>query len=226
MSVDQRIREGLVMLDQKIPPPDTATALDVVEHGARTRSRNRGLLAAAGAAAAAAVALGATQLGGDSSEVPAPVDEPTSGPSQVTDAAALAGVWRTPERVSARDMAESLRGQPEYRKYLRGFASIPGLGGQGSRLTLTFRYGEVILSVGKPSEDNFVDWQTYEVDGPVVYFRPRIGTGGRSIYTAVVDGDELRLRFVETNADPIDVGLEEGQMQPGLFTASTYQRVR
>ena len=41
MSVDQQIREGLVMLDQRLPTPDTSTTYEVIVREARTRTRKR-----------------------------------------------------------------------------------------------------------------------------------------------------------------------------------------
>ena len=59
MSVDRDIKEGLVMLDQRLPTPDTYTAYEVLVREARTRTRRTRLLQA-GLVAAAAVAVVAT----------------------------------------------------------------------------------------------------------------------------------------------------------------------
>ena len=232
MSVDQQIREGLVMLDQKLPTPDTFTAYEELVHEARTRTR-RTRLFQGGLVAAAAVAVVVTaQLGGgapDSTRPAQPVGDPSPGKSveawQVVRPTILSGTWRTPDKVSAREMAERVRGYGEYRRYLRGFSGIPGLEGDGARLTLTFRNAEAKLSVGEPSETNFIDWQNYELDGDTVYYRPRTGSGGRTTYTAEVSGDRLELTFVATNVDPVDEGLEEAPMQTGLYTTSVFERV-
>ncbi len=232
MSVDQQIREGLVMLDQKLPTPDTSTAYEEIVHEARTRTR-RTRLFQGGLVAAAAVAVVVTgQLGGGAPDLtrPAlPVGDPSSGETaegwQVVRPTILSGTWRTPDKVSARDMAERVRGYGEYRKYLSGFSRLPGLEGDGARLTLTFRNAEVKLSVGKPSETNFIDWQHYELHGDTVYYRPLTGSGGRTTYTVDVSGDRLELAFVATNVDPVDAGLGEAPMQTGLYTTSVFERV-
>lgn len=56
MSVDARIREGLLMTNTKLPAPDTIQALDAVTADAATRRRRRRRAWVAGAVAAAAVA--------------------------------------------------------------------------------------------------------------------------------------------------------------------------
>ena len=117
MSVDQQIREGLVMLDQQLPTPDTFTAYEEIVHEARTRTR-RTRLFQAGLVAAAAVAVVVTgQLGGggpDPTRPAPPVSDPSSGRTvegwQVVRPTILSGTWRTPDKVSARDMAERVRG--------------------------------------------------------------------------------------------------------------------
>ena len=225
MSVDQRIREGLTMLEQKIPPPDTDAAFDVVERGARTRTRNRGIVASAAVAAAAAAVIGVQMVGGPT-ETPSPSGQPSVGPSQVTDSADLQGTWRTADRVSARDMAEHVRGHGEYRRSLRYFQDFPELRGQGSRLTLVFSNGDLVIGAGEPTLRDHLYRQTYSLDEDgVLWLRPLWGSGGHSRYTAVVDGDELELRFFDTNVDR-SVGPAEKSVQAALFTTTTFDRVR
>lgn len=224
MSVDQRIREGLTMLEQKIPRPDTAAAFDVVERGARTRTRNRGIVASAAVAAAAAAVIG-VQLVGGPAETPSPSKQPSVGPSQVTDSADLQGTWRSADRVSARDMAEHVRSHGEYRRSLRFFQDFPELRGEGSRLTLVFSNGDLVIGPGRPTLREHLYRQTYSLDeGGVLWLRPLWGSGGHSRYTAVVDGDELELRFFDTNVDR-SVGPAEKSVQAALFTTTTFERV-
>ena len=112
MSVDQRIREALTALDNRLPDPDLGTALHVVtREGRRTAVRRR---VAATAAIAAVVALVAVLTVGDTGDSPdadpVPAGPASEAPVEKTLVGELPveGVYRS-DPVSFADMAANLR---------------------------------------------------------------------------------------------------------------------
>lgn len=79
MSIDQRIREGLLTISSELPEPDTIQALASVTSDARAATRRHRLLATAVAAGAAAAAvIVAVSVTGEDKGSPPPADETPS----------------------------------------------------------------------------------------------------------------------------------------------------
>ena len=223
MSVDQRIREGLAMLDQKLPPPDTDSAYDQIVHGAQTETtRRRGVVTGLAAAAAVAAVLVWTDGGipGARPDV-GPVHDPTvPALVVVNEAADIAGTWRSqaPVRVGvmAAHVAASGGTTPDLRRIFGGSFDPPG-----AMLEVRFAGGFVYLR----ADGVEIDRRSYSVDADgTVWVRPMMAPGGRSRFTAVIKGDLLHLRFVDTNVPPYD-GVREEVVVGALYTTVPFQRV-
>lgn len=214
------------MLDQKLPPPDTFTAYEVIVHEARTRTR-RARYVQAGLVAAAAVAVIVTgQLGGSPLDptptpapTPAPVDEPTSPATHASGVDGwddVAGQWRTAP-VSIDDMVEVLTeagfdGDLENRlgRLLPDELDAPA----GVPLTLTIRNGAATLQTAESPIEILHD-QWYSVDEPgTVTLRPYAAPGGRSRFAVERRGDVLTWRLLDTT-----VGAQQGVASEMLLTA-------
>ena len=91
MSVDQRIRAGLLRIDTELPQPDVDLALDTVLARTRSSSRRRRwvALSAAAAAAAAVVAVVVVESRPQGDAPPVPAVTPTDTSSIPSDAARL-----------------------------------------------------------------------------------------------------------------------------------------
>jgi hypothetical protein len=218
MSVDQQIREGLVMLDQQLPTPDTTTAYEEIVHEARTRTR-RSRLVRAGLVAAAAVAVAvAVQLGGgapDSAPAPQPVDEPTAAPPSVVIPdgwADVAGRWRS-DPVTAREMAQAA-GPAASTSIVRGqLAGLPDVFDEptGAPLVLTFDNGDAVLEAGDGT-GTALDDQSYTVDRGVLTLRPKTAPGGRTRFAAEIRDGTLTLELLDTTVDPAPGGAEAARL--------------
>lgn len=86
MSVDQRIREGLLMTNTELPQPDTTNALDAVTTLGHRNGRRRALVAGVAAAAVAATIAGTFVLteGPDDDRSPTPAGPSSPEPSAST----------------------------------------------------------------------------------------------------------------------------------------------
>jgi hypothetical protein len=223
MSVDQRIREGLAMLDQKLPPPDTDSAYDQIVHGAETETtRRRGVVTGLAAAAAVAAVLVWTDGGipGARPDV-GPVDDPTVPAfMRVDEAADIAGTWRSRGPVEIGVMAANVASYGDMTQDLRrlfGSSFDP----PGAMLDVRFAGGFVYLR----ADGVEVDRRSYSVDADgTVWVRPMTSPGGRSQFTAVIRDGLLHLRFVDTNVPPHD-DVREEVVVGALYTTVSFERV-
>lgn len=228
MSVDQQIREGLVMLDQRLPTPDTSTTYEVIVREARTRTRRSRFLQG-GLVAAAVLAVMATGRLGDALDpvpVPAPVDEPgivAPSPSVVDGWEDLAGVWRTPP-VSLEDMVDALR-ERGYRgdveDSLRALLPEQLADPAGVPLTLTFVRGNATVRTADAAE-LLVHDQWYEVDDvATVTLHPYSAPGGRSRFAADLEDGTLVLSLMDTTAEP-EGGVPTEVLLQALYTTAPF----
>lgn len=246
MPVDQQIREGLVMLDQKLPTPDTFTAYEVIVHEARTRTR-RTRLVQLGLAAAATVVVVATGGFGDAeldlvpaptpAPGPQPVDEPVDDraeapsaepghPSGVGGWGDLAGRWRS-EPVSIPQMVDTLAGSgsgDDLAGMLDRLLPEEFDGSAGVPLLLTFKNGAATLHSDGAVVDGLHD-QWYSVDEPgTVTLRPYVAPGGRSRFTVQRAGTTLTLTFLDTSVGA-ESGIPAEVMLEALYTTVPFERV-
>ena len=148
MSVDDRIREGLIMTEQHLRTPDTATAFeDVTRAGDRRTTRRRIVVAGAAAAAAAVVAIAVTLATDDPKSSPTPSNPPTSAPTAQAEAPAspIEGTWRS-DPVTFEAMAANLRDNGLQ-------ASVPALRAElgdfgRTRVTVTLVDGDETVLLG------------------------------------------------------------------------------
>ncbi len=112
MSVDDRIREGLIMTEQHLRTPDTAAAFeDVTRAGDRRTTRRRMVVAGAAAAAAAVVAIAVTLSTDDPTSSPTPsnpADDRRPTAQAEVPASPIEGTWRS-DPVTFEAMAANLR---------------------------------------------------------------------------------------------------------------------
>lgn len=231
MSVDHEIREGLVMLDQRLPTADTYTAYEQIVHEARTRTRrtrllHSGLLAAAVVAVVATGRVGGTGL--DPAPAPGPVDRPSaSAPASVSPASGLdgwedvAGTWIARD-VSIASMAAHLESlgtagaAGELRRVLpRSFED-------GVDLRLEFHLGRANLSY----DGQEMDSQNYSVEeDATLYLRPLVAPGGRARLAATMAGEpeQLRLEFLDTTV-PSRNDISEELLVTALYTTTPFER--
>lgn len=230
MPVDQQIREGLAMLDQKLPTPDTYVAYEQIVHEARTRTVRTRFLQAGLVAAAVAVVVATGQIGGtglDPSPAPAPADRATaSAPASVSPASGLdgwedvAGTW-VAEDVSIASMAGHLAslGRSGVADDLRRV--LPPTFEDGVDLTVEFHLGRATLSFDGVEMDS----QNYAVEGDAtLYLRPLVAPGGRSRFAARIEDDQLRLAFLDTTVPSRD-GISEELLLAALYTSTPFERV-
>lgn len=235
MSVDRDIKEGLVMLDQRLPTPDTYTTYEQIVHEGRTRTR-RARLVQTGLLAAAVVAVVATgQIGvpgtdpgpaTDSGPAATPVDRPgASAAASVGPASGLdgwedvAGTW-TAKNVSIASMAAHLEslGIAGAADELR--RALPRAFVDGVDLTLEFHLGRATLYY----DGREMDSQNYSVEeGPTLYLRPLVAPGGRSRFAARIEGERLHLEFLDTTV-PSRGGVSEEVMLTALTTSAPFER--
>lgn len=235
MSVDRDILEGLVMLDQRLPTPDTSTAYEQIVHEGRTRTRRArlvqtGLLAAAVVAVVASGQIGVpgTDPGPASDAGPAavPVDRPGAstaasvGPASGLDGwEDVAGTW-TARNVSVASMVAHLDAvgttgaEAELRRVLpRSFAD-------GADLRLEFHLGRATLQ----ADGEEIDLYNYSVeDDATLFLRPLVAPGGRARFAARIEAEQLRLRFLDTTVPSRD-GISEELMMRALYTTVPFQR--
>lgn len=229
MPLDQQIREGLAMLDQKLPTPDTYVAYEQIVREARTRTvRTRflqaGLVAAAVVAVVATGRLDGTGL--DPSPLPAPADRASaSAPASVSPASGLdgwedvAGTWVAKD-VSIASMAAHLEslGTEGAEDDLR--RALPRAFEDGVELELEFHLGRATLSYDGIEMDS----QNYAVEeDATLYLRPLVAPGGRSRFAAQIDGDRLRLEFLDTTV-PSRGGISEELVLTALNTSAPFER--
>jgi hypothetical protein len=223
MSVDQRIREGLAMLDQKLPPPDTDSAYDQIVHGAQTETtRRRGVVVGLAAAAAVAAVLVWTSPGiPDARPDVGPVDDP-SAPAivKVDSAADLAGTWRSRGRVTLADMTAHLESLDVVADDLqRVFGD--GFSAPGAMIEMRFAGGFVYVTVDGAE----IDRRSYEVDADgLMWLRPTHAPGGYSRFTTAVRDGLLQLRFLDSTVPPHD-GVSEEVIVGALYTTVAFERV-
>lgn len=215
------------MLDQRLPTPDTYTAYEVLVREARTRSRRTRFLQA-GLVAAAAVAVVATgQLGGaglDPAPAPAPVDRPSTSASAEPATGLdgwedVTGTWSARD-VSVASMAAHLEslGRPDTADELR--RNLPRTFEDGVDLSLEFHLGRASLS----ADGDEIDLHHYSVEGDgTLYLRPLTAPGGRARLAARLEGDQLRLVFLDTTVPPR--GVSEQLMVTALYTTVPFERV-
>ncbi|HEX4978284.1 MAG TPA: hypothetical protein VFV40_10510 [Nocardioides sp.] len=225
MSVDQQIREGLVMLDQKLPTPDTFATYDVLVREARTRTRRSRFLQA-GLVAAAAVAVVATgRLGGPGLDPvpPQPADSPSvsATPASGLDGwEDVAGTWATSAEVTTASIAASLEehGQGDRLAELRQW--LPPEFEEGVTLSVEFHLGRADLRY----DGQEMDQQQYSVEeDATLYLRPLTAPGGRTRFAARLDGDQLRLVFLDTTVPSSYWASEELRMR-ALYTTAAFER--
>lgn len=235
MSVDHDIKEGLVMLDQRLPTPDTYTAYEQIVHEGRTRTR-RARLVQTGLLAAAVVAIVATgQIGVPGTEpgpAVAPVDRPDASVAASADSDSgsdsasgldgwedIAGTW-TARNVSIASMAAHLEslGIAGAADELR--RALPRAFVDGVDLTLEFHLGRATLHY----DGREMDSQNYSVEeGATLYLRPLVAPGGRSRFAARIEGERLHLEFLDTTV-PSHGDVSEEVMLTALNTSAPFER--
>lgn len=220
MSVDRRIREGLIMIDEQLPDADTETGYDVVVHEASYRTfRQRALVVAVGAVAAGGLTISALQAAGgpEVSPAPSPPAQVSGGHSQDRPVR-LQGTWRSAP-VTADRLVAFLRSidHGEQAGRLRG--ALPG---GTHRLTLRFGEKAATLSMG----DQVVDRHRYVVrDDLLQMVNLREQPRRLSTYTFDVQQDTLRFTFFGTT-EPSRRGVPAMQYQLALYTAVPFERAR
>lgn len=234
MSVDRDIKEGLVMLDQRLPTPDTYTAYEQIVHEGRTRTRRARVVQTALLAAAVVAIVASGQIGvpgTDPGPAAAPVDRPDASVAASADSASgsdsasgldgwedIAGTW-TARDVSIASMAAHLESlgiggaADELRRTLpRPFVD-------GVDLSLEFRLGYATLRY----DGREMDRQSYAVEDGILYLRPQFAPGGRSRFSAEIEGEQLRLEFVDTTV-PSHGDVSEEVILTALNTSAPFER--
>jgi hypothetical protein len=215
MSVDERIREGLIMIDEQLPDADTETGYDVVVHEASYRTfRHRALVLAVGAVAAGGLTVSALQAAGGPDASPAPPSAQASG--RLDQQVSLDGTWRSAP-VTATGLAEFLRSidHGEHAGRLRG--ALP----EGShRLTVRFASGTATLLMG----EQVVDRHRYVVKDDLLQLVSLRESARLSTYTFDVAQDTLTFTFFGTT-EPARRGVPAMQYQLALYTAVPFERV-
>lgn len=193
MSVDDRLRGALRAED---PAWDDVAQVTLGRVRARRRRevlRRRGLVAAG---LAAAVVVAATTLGPDpetrTGQDPA-TEVPTSDPSGVPGTTVLDGEWLTGPIGDTR-IRRTLRaaGLGSYVDEIS--ADLPD---RPFRIRLTVAGDAVDVDLLSAAGPQRFDEETLTLDGERVVLRPRQAPG-RSVHRWVLEGSELRLRFVST----------------------------
>lgn len=230
MPVDQQIREGLAMLEQKLPTPDTNAAYDEIVREARTRTVQSRLLHGSLVAAAVVAVVVTGQLGGsglDPVPAPQPVDEPgvvLPSPSVVDGWGDLAGVWRT-RPVSIADMAHGLRARGHDGDLEASLARVlpPQLADPaGVPLTLTFERGNASVRTADAAEVLVHD-QWYEVDDvDEVTIHPYSAPGGRSRFATDLEDGTLALTFLDTSVGA-EAGVPAAVLLQALYTTVPFE---
>jgi hypothetical protein len=215
MSVDQRIREGLSMIDQQLPDADTQTGFDVVVHEAAYRTfRQRALVLAVGAVAAGGLTMSALQAAGGPDGSPAPPPAQVSG--RQTEPVSLEGTWRSAP-VSAAGLADFLRSIDHGERAGRLRDALPN---GPHRLTLRFDRRTATLSMG----EQVVDRHRYVVDDDLLQL-VNVGDSRRlSTYTFDVQQDRLSLTFFGST-EPPKHGVPAMQYELALYTAVPFHRL-
>lgn len=215
------------MLDQKLPAPDTYTAYEVLVREARTRTRRARFLQAGLVAAAAAAVVATGQLGGtglDPVPAPAPVDRPSTSASAEPATGLdgwedVAGTWSARD-VSVASMAAHLEslGRPGTADDLR--RNLPRAFEDGVDLSLEFHLGRASLR----ADGDEIDLHYYSVDEDgTLYLRPLTAPGGRARLAARIEGEQLRLVFLDTTVP--SRGVSEQLMVTALYTTVPFERV-
>ena len=224
MSIDQRLREGLTMIDQEIPTPDVHAAHDTVVKEGRRLTRRRRAAVVLSAAAIAAGIFAATRVGGDDGDTTPPPTDTT--PSSAPAPSPLEGGYRSTP-VTFSDMAATLRSNgladevPALRARLGDFGS--------RRIRLTLRDG--IAQLRLPGVAAAADDQRYAI-GAFQIQLTSVGTEGwRTRFTtmntppAAADvGPSLTFTFVDTTEGDID-GVSGEAWLRALYTTVPFQEV-
>jgi hypothetical protein len=212
--LDQRLREAFGADDDWIP--DIVLA-DVRAEARRTTGRRRVALAAA----AAVVLTGGVTVtmsrggGSDGADPVAPV--PTSSPSVRS---AVEGSWVSEPLTEAR---------------VRSALDRAGLGessdaviaelrpGRKARLLLRIEGGYLDLQIKRQGDDEpeYVDHETYVVDGDRIVLTPRAGTG-ETTYIWAITGSLLDLTILGTTEPDVE-GVPAVAHQVAIYTAVSFQ---
>lgn len=227
MSIDQRIREGLTMIDQELPPPDVHAAHEVVVQDGRRLTRRRRAAVLVSAAAVAAGVFAATRVGGDDGATPTPTGPPTSGATSSAPAPAspLEGGYRSTP-VTFSDMAATLRASgladevPALRARLGDFGT--------QRLRLSLRDGIARLRVPGAAA---VDEHGYAIGAFQLQLTSTDTAGPLTRYTTTTTppatdgvGPTLTLTFVDTT-EGVSQGVSGEAWQRALYTTVPFQEV-
>ncbi len=229
MSVDQRIREGLTMIDQQLPPSDTESAYEFVEHGARRRTLRDRAVVVAGAAAAAVVVGVALVQANEPSAVPVPADRPSqvpsAGPSDATNVqeppdSPIEGVWRS-RSIAFADMADTLRdaGKGRWVDELRDEL------GDFGRIQMTLRLQDGRSQLRLPGTDGWLDEQDYELSTDRITLHTIDGLRRETTYTPDLSpGWVMKLVFDGTTEGRTD-GIPGEVWQRALYTSVDFEKV-
>ena len=226
MSIDQRIREGLTMIDQELPHPDLHAAHDMVVQEGRRLTRRKRTLGVGLAAAAVLAALFAARVAGgpDEGRDRVPAQDPTPSLGGVP-ASPIEGVYRS-RPVSFTDMAATLReaGLAADVEPLR--SRLGGL--DHRRLRLTLRDGESLLRV--PGTDIALR-QDYTLSTDVIQMETTDRatwrtTMGITLSAPASDrvGMGLVLTLLDSAGDPLSGAGSEAWMR-ALFTTTMFQEI-
>lgn len=151
-----------------------------------------------------------------------PTPAPSSVPSAET-ASPLEGSWRT-EAVTLPDMEETLR-TAGLHEWLQPFRALPDdeIPHGSNVFILTIQDGRWDLDRIRDGGTAFpIDYgHAYEIDGDTVTVN--LGDGAFNRYRWRVDGDVLRLEWIETNLGPY-LGIPEEVMQRAVYMSAPFER--
>ena len=193
--LDERLREAFAADDDWLPDVD----LGSVRSAARRSTTRR----ATALAAAAALVVGGTAFAltrGDSEGV-GPVAPPTSTPSAAVEAPSIEGEWTSgPVTMGPLRAALEVAGLEQYADAVADELRP----GQHTLLLLHVDGGFVDLKVQRGrAKPDYVDRQSYELDGSRIVLSPREGTGLSVFPWQVLEG-ELSFQFESTTEPDVD----------------------
>jgi len=226
MSVDDRIREGLIMTEQHLRTPDTATAFeDVTRAGDRRTTRRRMAFAGAAAAAAAVVAAAVVAIvvalsTDDPTSSPTPSNPPASAPTAQAEAplSPIEGTWRS-DPVTFEAMAATLRDNGLQ-------ASVPALRAElgdfgRTRVTVTLVDGDETVAVG----GDVASTSAYTLGAGTVTLDNATGWTGTTVLQDQM-GVGMRLNFILITApEGATKGLADEALVRALYTTATFTKV-
>jgi hypothetical protein len=229
MSVDARIRQGLTMIEDKLPAVDTVEGYQELHRDIRRTSQHRRARIGAFAAAAVLVATAGTVLlnrGSNANVEPAP---PAPTPTVVDDQSdttqnpygqqgPLGGFWQT-RLLTRTDIAATLR-DAGLTRYAEDYAATFPDG--HFRLRLTSYAGNFVLRVKSGTHQEAVDIELFQAEGPRLVIR-HSGNHGMTTYHWTVVGDQLTLTFVRTSAPGYE-GFPAEVRQRALYTTASFVR--